>query len=612
MAADPFAQHLDRARALFGNGEVLQAGQIWQAILKKQPDHPEARAGLVRVKRWMEARKAQETPPAPTAAPAEPSLAPARVYKSTVPYKPVQPAETEADAPAPPAPPPPRPVLQHSDDLEPVERLLKEGCTLYDMGQAEDALLKWEQILAQDPGHALALEYIAQARMELGFDVPVQPPQPAPATYTPARVAPEELLRRASQLYEMGSLEQSISTLEQILEGNPDNQDAKVFLRLAQRELAESTPPVHAAPPAIYAAVPQPPPAPAPAPPELPTRPAEAAAVSRSSAPVALPARGSDALEQKLGQGERLLQLGRFEEAGFAFQMALSMAPNDSRAAEGLRKSYNGAQSDTALPAADATLPGIPSAKPVQPPAALTTPAPPVRTGPALPRGLQDLAEHPLLTSNRFLAGGATLVVLLAIGIQALQKYRRDDQLRSAVARARENAVAPAAQSTQTLDLDESVAALRQEADAVMAFDPVRAYHRAKELLRRDAADAVAAALQEKAKAALLADPVPGVSLTEFQRLLNSGDLEGAERAVDALLRAKPDDPDLILRAARLERVLAGLHASKGEWAEAKTALQKGRAFFPEEKSWQARIHLLDRIQAMPKAEHAGWLPFLG
>jgi len=617
MAADPFAPHLERARTLFGSGEVLQAGQIWQAILKKQPDHAEARAGLLQVKRWMEARKAQEAAaPDPAPAPAQgEAVSPyaTRVFKSTVPYKPVQPAP-EPEAPPPPPPPPPRPALQHSDDLEPVERLLKEGCTLYDMGQAEDALLKWEQILAQDPGHALAQEYIAQARMELGYDLPEPVPHAVPAAPAAPVAAPrpgvEELLRRASQLYEMGSLEQSIALLEEALAADPENADAKLFLRLAQRELAESTPPVHSlqAPPPAPPPPPQPAPLPPPppVPPEPPARPAESAG---RTGPVPN-LRAADALEQKLSQGERLLQLGRFEEAGFAFQMALSLAPSDSRATEGLRKSQEGAQSAPAP--ADATLPGIPVAKPVQPPAALTAPAPPARTGPALPRGLRDVAEHPLLTSNRFLAGGAGLVVVLGIGIQVLQTYRRDGQLRSAVTRARESAVAPVAQAGQPASLEESAAALRQEADAVLAFDPVRAYHRAKELLRRDPADAVGAALLEKAKAALLADPVPGVSLSEFQRLLNSGDLEGAERAIDALLRAKPDDPDLVQRAARLERVLAGLHASKGEWAEARTALQKGRAFVPEEKSWQARIHLLERIQAMPKAEHAGWLPFLG
>ena len=252
------------------------------------------------------------------------------------------------------------------------------------------------------------------------------------------------------------------------------------------------------------------------------------------------------------------------------------------------------------------------AARPVQPPAALTAPAAPARQGPELPRTLQDLSQHPLLGSTKVLVGAAALVVVLGVGLQVLQKQRKDEQLRAAVAHARENAVAPVVSTHRTFDVNETVAAVRQEADAILAFDPVRAYHRAKELLRRDSDDAVGAALLEKAKAALLADPVAGVSLTEFQRLLNAGDLEGAERVIDALLRARPEDPDLMQRSARLERVLAGLHASKGEWSEARTALQKGRALFPQDKSWQARIHLLEHLQSMPKAELPGWLPFIG
>ena len=65
-------------------------------------------------------------------------------------------------------------------------------------------------------------------------------------------------------------------------------------------------------------------------------------------------------------------------------------------------------------------------------------------------------------------------------------------------------------------------------------------------------------------------------------------------------------------RAGRLAGVLAGLHASKGEWADAKNSLLRGRALFPEDRSWQARIILLDRIQALPKSERSGWIAFLG
>ena len=50
MAADdPFQAHLLRAASLFEAGDVVQAGQIWQAILKRDPTHQAARAGLYQV-----------------------------------------------------------------------------------------------------------------------------------------------------------------------------------------------------------------------------------------------------------------------------------------------------------------------------------------------------------------------------------------------------------------------------------------------------------------------------------------------------------------------------------------------------------------------------------
>jgi tetratricopeptide (TPR) repeat protein len=517
-----------------------------------------------------------------------------------------------------------------------VAKLLKEGCTLYDMGQGEDALKKWEAILAQEPTHKLAREYVSQARRELGLDsipIPVLSAAPAAPVAAPAVAPPdtEALLRSATQLYEMGSLEEAISTLQRLLALEPENTEAQGFLDLAQRELGQATPPALQPPPL--------PPAPLPRPTAAMTShsgPVETPVSGRNSGFITQPGRSTrETLGQKLQQAERLLQLGRFEEAGFAFQMAQSLAPEDPRAQDGLDRARGMAAAAPAPPvvpppparaeAPVAPAPPPPPAPPpapappppappkaAEPPASLQTPAGPVRNGPEIPRSLQELGHHPLLGSNKVLVGGAILVVVLGLGISIFQTQRKDTRLRSAVASARESAVAPVARSAQPPDLNEGVPAIRSEAESAMAIDPVRAYHRAKELLRRDSADPVAAALMEKARAALTADPVAGVSLTEFQRLLSNGDLDGADKAMDALLRARPDEPDLMHRAARLQSVIAGLHASKGEWNEARTALQRARAFFPQDRAWQARLKLLDRIQAMPKEERPGWLPFLG
>jgi hypothetical protein len=284
--------------------------------------------------------------------------------------------------------------------------------------------------------------------------------------------------------------------------------------------------------------------------------------------------------------------------------MILVQAPEEPRAVEGLEQ----ARRRSAILAAEA--PPWPEAGPLLPatvaesaplreavvlPASLQTPAPPVRTAPELPRSLQDLGVHPLLESTRVLVAGLVLVLLLGAGISVLRARNLDRRLRHSVASARESAVLPVARSTQPVDLAEGSGSIRGEAESSLAVDPVRSYHRAKELLRRDTAD-----------------PIPGVSLTEFQRLVAAGDLDGADKAVDALLRARPDDPDLMRRAARLQAVIAGLHASQGEWNEAKTALQRARAFYPQDRGWQARLKLLERIQAMPKEERALWIPFLG
>jgi len=74
---DPYAPYLKQAAELFGQGETLKAGQIWQAILKQQPAHVEAREGLLKVKGILDLQKAAAAPvsppaPAPTPEPRPP------------------------------------------------------------------------------------------------------------------------------------------------------------------------------------------------------------------------------------------------------------------------------------------------------------------------------------------------------------------------------------------------------------------------------------------------------------------------------------------------------------------------------------------------------------
>ena len=47
MTPDTYESYLLQAEALFAEGEVVKAGQIWQAILKQQPTHAVARERLM-------------------------------------------------------------------------------------------------------------------------------------------------------------------------------------------------------------------------------------------------------------------------------------------------------------------------------------------------------------------------------------------------------------------------------------------------------------------------------------------------------------------------------------------------------------------------------------
>ncbi|HLP31013.1 MAG TPA: hypothetical protein VK150_06600, partial [Geothrix sp.] len=89
-------------------------------------------------------------------------------------------------------------------------------------------------------------------------------------------------------------------------------------------------------------------------------------------------------------------------------------------------------------------------------------------------------------------------------------------------------------------------------------------------------------------------------------------DLEAALKVMDALLRAQPGDADLRARAARLHLALCAAHAGQAKWDEAREDLLRGRALFPSDKTWQARLKLLDRVKTLPKPQQAAWIPLLG
>jgi tetratricopeptide (TPR) repeat protein len=598
MSQDPYAPYLRQADDLFSKGELVKAGQIWQAILKQVPQHVEARGRLLQVKQRLLALQAEaaQAPPPPPPAP-EPvvpePVPPVVVAPETAPAPPPQPLPllepTSVPMPVPPAPPAPPPAKAPlpTADLDP-DRLLNEGCTLFDMGQVEDALRKWELLLSLDPDHRLAREYANGARRDLGL-----PPLDAPASKVPSAPGPaadeediDKLLREAVQLYDIGLTEEAIAKWERVLAADPGHLDVKAYLQQARAELGHP-----------------------------------------SAAPTAPPGPGGPdpgALDLKLRQADHLLSLQRHEEAAFTFQQALALDPGNARALDGLERCRptrpRPAQASVLtldprgriamVEDPDRTLFTDPSA--VAPPAALVKAAPAPRQGLAIPDRLQSLTERlPWLREPKVLAliGGGLVVLLLGGG--ALHRYRKDQALRDAVQAARSAALAPISQQAQAPDLAETPAAIREEAQAALDMDPLRAYLRAATLVRRDPSDAAAARLLEKAKAALPGGAV-GASLAEYQNHLQGGDLDAAAQVMDALLRAAPENPDLRARAGRLELALCTAHAAQGKWDDATLDLQRGRALFPDDKGWQARLKLLEQVRAMPKGQRGDWIALLG
>ncbi|HJW73332.1 MAG TPA: tetratricopeptide repeat protein [Geothrix sp.] len=613
MTPDPYAPYLRQADELFAQGQVVKAGQIWQAILKQQPSHSEARERLLQLKQQLLAQREQElvnpaaqAAPEPEPSPEPPPPAPPALAKEDVVPSPA-PVEARSTSPQPESP---APISVPSDSGEPApskageeldpDRLLREGCTLYDMGQLSDALQKWEQVLALDPHHALARSYANGVRREQGL-----PPLEESRASAPVEAVPfgadddlNKLLREAVQLFDMGLTEEAISKWERVLVIDPQRHEVEGYLRDARKELAER------------------PPAPSPAPPG--------------------PAGTNEPLDLKLRQAEHLLALQRHEEAAFTFQQALSLAPGHPAALAGLERCRKPAQASSARspqPApvkaaasaleldpqgriamaivSEGTL-GVLEPGAVAPPASLTQTRSAPRRGLALPSGFDEVLERmPWLKNPKVMGAIGGSVLVLGTVLFLLRGYLRDQELQRAVVAARASALAPLAKQTQVQDLSETPKAIREEAESALGTDPLRAYLRATTLAARAPEDAAAAQLLEKARAGLPGG-VAGASLPEYQRHLQNGDLEAAAKVMDALLRAAPGDEDLRARAARLQLLLCTAHVGQGKWSEAADDLQRGRALNPDDKTWQARLHLLDRVKTMPKEQQAGWISLLG
>jgi tetratricopeptide (TPR) repeat protein len=581
MPEDPYRPHLNRAAELFKAGDVVQAGQIWQAVLKREPANPEARAGLYQVKLFLERRNAGQ------------------------------------------------------DNAEANEKLLREGCTLYDMGEVQGALQKWELILATDPGHRLAQAYANDARKELGLpalaapgaalasgaDRPGPPPEPARKAAPPPpeagtgsadQEAPDpaeqvdRLVREGSQLFDMGMTEEAVAKWDRALVIQPDNQDAAAYLQVARWEAQRR--PAAAAPAA-----------------QGPSGPAPAA---------------QDPLESRILRAEQLIRSQRLEEAAQAFQRLLAMAPQDPRILQGYHqaRALLNARNEPPLPARSAQpAPVVTLARPPQPPER-RQPALPAPVGPPqsvtagrgaqrdgfrlpavlqgsaakLPARLRKFALPERLRRPRILASGLGALALLALGIFLWEVHSKEVALREAVAVAKHDALRPVSRMVVVPQLEETADAIHHEADRALEDDPLLAYYRGKEWLRLDPDNASAAQFVARAKGKLAGAPATPWSAADFDKEIHSGDLETARKCILALLAQAPDDPELKERARTVELALIPLYAAKERLDDARQALLLCRAMFPTDRSWQARLKLLEALETMAASERIPWLQLLG
>ncbi|HTL98879.1 MAG TPA: tetratricopeptide repeat protein [Holophagaceae bacterium] len=612
MAPDPYARYLQQAEELFSNGEIVRAGQIWQAVLRAVPDHGPARDGLFRVKRALDSQQAGQATTHLQAADI-PVQAPALEEKAEEPTLVAPEAVIAASAPS----------LAAVMDEDTQEKLLREGCTLYDMGQMEDALKKWNQLLAAVPDHAMALEYARGARQEMGLPLEGPAPGSAPSDEPVTREVPaygadeeaaDKLLREGCLLYDMGLPEEAVSKWEQALKLAPHRSDIQSFLDNARKDMAaEQAPPGQGDTQAIA----------------MDQRSTQA--ISAEHRPtLSIPAPEVSAADEKVRQAEHLLGLQRFEEASFTFQQALDLVPGHPGATAGLARSRaprpaapapRSSSGNSGAVRIEMDRPEAPPEAPAQTPAAVQPPSALTKPAPAPRAGLQIKAPEALNPSNlpdwvkdpKVWGGAAAGVLVIILGTVWYQGYARDSQLQADVDAAHRAAVAKAARDAQVPSLAESATAILSEGQqALSQGDAVRAYLRAQTLLKKNPADGPAAQLLGKAKIALPDSTLVAATAEEYQRHLQGGDMDQAGKVMDALLRANPDDANLRAQAVRLYLRLAEAHASQDRWGDAQSDLLRGRALAPEDPAWPARLALLPKIQTMPKGDRALWIAMLG
>lgn len=111
-----------------------------------------------------------------------------------------------------------------------IRRLMARGLDLYALGQVEEATACWRRVLALDPRHAEARDYLSAA----GGDA-----EPGAAA-APAASGEGRLLGDALAQLRVGRVQEGFELLETLAQREPPDLDAHAFLELARGTLLRS------------------------------------------------------------------------------------------------------------------------------------------------------------------------------------------------------------------------------------------------------------------------------------------------------------------------------------------------------------------------------------
>jgi tetratricopeptide (TPR) repeat protein len=115
-------------------------------------------------------------------------------------------------------------VSRVADRGDEIGRLMARGLDLYALGQVEEATACWRRVLAIDPSHGEARDYLQAA----GTDTEPPPPRAAP------RTPPDGLLAEALVLLRAGDVPEALGLLESLARHEPANLEVQAFLELTR------------------------------------------------------------------------------------------------------------------------------------------------------------------------------------------------------------------------------------------------------------------------------------------------------------------------------------------------------------------------------------------